>query len=159
MYLCVVHDNEVIVMTITHFNPPPHYLSTSSSPIPISHLSFPHLSLLHPCSTLLPSAGTNKDLLQMQEDHFRKEGRYQENEENLAMFAIKERYIQYHKFMPCTQLAIHNVPTVLYTGLWKWWSSFSTFDSTFDSRYPEPSPVSGSHVPTFHHLQYQKLGT
>ena len=144
---------------ITHFIPPPHYICFHLNPLLAYLTSLFPTSTLHPLSTLLPSAGTNKNLLQVQEDHFRKEGRYQENEENLAMFAIKERYIQYHKFMPCTQLAIHNVPTVLYTGLWKWWSSFSTFDSTFDSRYPEPSPVSGSHVPTFHHLQYQKLGT
>ena len=50
-------------------------------------------------------------------------------------------FMQYHDFMPCARIAIHNMPTSLYTGLWKWWSSFSTFDFTFDSRYSEPSPV------------------
>ena len=40
--------NEINV--ITHFTHP-QYVSTSSRSLPISHLSSPHLSLLHPCST------------------------------------------------------------------------------------------------------------
>ena len=42
------YRNEINV--ITHFTRP-QYVSTSSRSLPISHLSSPHLSLLHPCST------------------------------------------------------------------------------------------------------------
>ena len=61
-------------------------------PYPIPCLS---LASLLPTSIFSPpySAGTNKHLLQMQEDQFKEKGRYQENQENLAMFAIKERYM------------------------------------------------------------------
>ena len=66
----------------------------SPHPAPcLSHISPPHIFLFSTHAQPVPSTGTNKDLLQKQEDHFRKEGRYQENEENLAMFAIKERYM------------------------------------------------------------------
>ena len=53
------------------------------------------LASLLPTSIFSPpnSAGTNKRLLQMQEDQFKEKGRYQENQENLAIFAIKERYM------------------------------------------------------------------
>ena len=35
-------------------------------------------------------------------EDFKREGRYQETKQNLAMFAIKERYVQYHSIMPKT---------------------------------------------------------
>ena len=91
----------------------------------------------------------------MQEDHFRKEGRYQENEENLAMFAIKERYIQYHNFMPWTQLAILMSCTQGY-GSGGAIFQLSILHSTQGTK--NVAQFSESHVPSLHHLQYRKLG-
>ena len=67
-------------------------------------------------------------------------GRYQETQQNLAIFAIKERYVE------CDNLydfffffAIYPSPTeptlpLLLKGLLKWLSCFSTSDFTFDCR-------------------------
>ena len=68
------------------------------SPAFSSHSSFPVLLCLSSTSLhLLLSAGANEVLIQNfrnQVEEFKMKGRYQETQQNLAIFAIKERYVE-----------------------------------------------------------------
>ena len=91
-YQPIVHD-EVIQspkMSVPHFTSSILILPFCypfHCPLSLPLIFLPFLSFHH-------TAGT-----QDQVKDFKAKGRYQETQQNLAMFAIKERYIQYHSFM------------------------------------------------------------
>lgn len=85
------------------------HLTSFCSPLP--SLPIPHFPLYYvspqPPSTFsspFRSAGANEVLIQNfrnQVEEFKMKGRYQETQQNLAIFAVKERYVKCHNLYDC----------------------------------------------------------
>ena len=94
----------------------------------------------------------------MQEDQFKEKGRYQENQENLAIFAIKERYMNAVPQCPVCNLLFITCLLSCTQGYGSGGALFqlSILHSTQGTQ--NLAQFSESRVSKFHQLLHQKLG-